>query len=178
MKNKAAVYLLGLLVLVVWGMIIYRVVGASSGDDGAGTSSPVPHYSKAPMNDYALKKDTASLRLNYSDPFALPAMAKAKKDTTQIPVARLLHGGARPQGASLGTSKPAPMNWTFIRYAGYIRNPKSKKLLALLTISGRSVTLAEGESDGGVRLLKNLRDSIKITYQNKVHFTTLNAATP
>ena len=179
MKSKAAVYLLGALVALVWGMIIYRVVGASSGEDGAGTPAPVAHYAKAPMNDYALKKDTVRLRLNYSDPFALQNSSKPKKDTAQIPVVRLLAGGLHSQGASSSlTVKPAPMNWSFIRYAGYIRNPKSKKLLALLSISGRSVTLAEGESDGGVRLIKNLRDSVKITYQNKIHYTTLNAATP
>lgn len=179
MKNKAAIYLLGALVAVVWGMIIYRVVGASSGDEGAEVPVPVTRFAKTLMNDYALKKDTVRLHLNYPDPFAQQGSTKLKKDTAQIPVAKLLAGGVHLQGAPFPAPiKPAPMNWSFVRYAGYIRNPRSKKLLALLTISGRSVTLAEGESDGGVRLVKNLRDSVKIAYQNKTHFTTLNASAP
>ncbi len=178
MKNKAAVYLLGLLVVVVWGMIIYRVVGASGGDEDTRPLQPTTHFSKAPANDYALKKDTTRLKLNYSDPFALQGALKVRKDTAQVPVLKRLPAVPRPTGTPVNTTRPAPTNWSFIRYAGYIRNPRSKQLLALLTISGRSVTLAEGETDGQVRLLKNLRDSVKIAYQNKVHFVALNAIIP
>jgi len=69
------------------------------------------------------------------------------------------------------------MNWSFIQYSGYIRNPSTKKLITMLNINGRNETLAEGQVVGEVKLLKNLRDSIKISYNGKIKFITLKPAT-
>ena len=71
--------------------------------------------------------------------------------------------------------KPA-MNWSFISYSGYIRNPSTKKLIALVSINGQSTTLAEGESKNQVKLIKNLRDSIKISYGGKTKFIAIKSA--
>jgi hypothetical protein len=72
-------------------------------------------------------------------------------------------------------AKPA-MNWSFISYAGYIRNPSSKKLIALVSINGQNITLAEGETKNQVKLMKNLRDSIKISYEGKTKFITIKTS--
>jgi hypothetical protein len=74
----------------------------------------------------------------------------------------------------VGPAKPA-MNWSFISYSGYIRNPASKKLIALVSINGQNLTLAEGETKNQVKLLKNLRDSIKISYEGKTKFIVIKS---
>jgi len=68
------------------------------------------------------------------------------------------------------------MNWSFITYSGYIRNPSTKKLVALVSINGQSLTLSEGEIKNQVKLVKNLRDSIKISYEGKTKFISIKPA--
>lgn len=69
---------------------------------------------------------------------------------------------------------PQAFNWGFIKYSGYIHNPDSKKLVTLLSINGQNVTLSDGETKAQVRLLKNMRDSIKISFEGKIKFITLS----
>jgi hypothetical protein len=162
MKNKKVTYLLGAVVLIVWGLIIYRVFDAASGGDDPVASAPTA-IKKEVYNDFAMPKDTSRLLLNYRDPFGLVA----QKDTAEIPVKRLVRKSTGPIAV-----KPA-MNWGFIQYSGYIRNPVSKKLITLVVINGQNQTLTKGEVKDQVKLIRNLHDSIKISYQGKIKYITI-----
>jgi hypothetical protein len=165
MKSKKVNYLLGLLVLIIWGAIIYRVVAAVS-DDHEPLPAPETRIREA-YDDHALSKDTAHLRAGYRDPFGLAKL----RDSAAIPVKKLI-------APSLVRPVVQPgINWSMISYRGYIRNPGSRKLIAILTVNGKSVMLAEGESSGPVKLLRNLRDSIQINYQGHHKFITISPAT-
>jgi hypothetical protein len=163
MKNKKMTYVLGLLVLLVWGMIIYRIFSSVNRDDNY-KSNLINPSQKEPYNDYAIKDDTTKLRLNYRDPFS-----PAGHDTVPpITIKR-----------SISTIKSLPQpafNWSFVRYSGYIRNPDSKKLIAIMSINGKNTMLAEGETEGDVKLLKNMKDSVKISFKNQTKFIIMNAA--
>lgn len=161
MKNKKLTYVLGLAVLVVWGLIIYRVVAAASSDndDAPVASAPIK---KEPYNDYTIPKDTAHLLLNYRDPFGL---VKQKDTSKVLPVHSHKIAGLAP--------KPI-FNWGFIKYSGYMRNPGSKKLLAILTINGKGVNMAEGETIDKVKLLRNMGDSVKVRYDGHTKFITIH----
>ena len=176
MKNKAMIYLLGLAVAVVWGLIVYRLVSASGGDEDLPQAMAAAPTSREPLNDYAPVKDTARLMLSYRDPFA---MTKAQDTAKVIPLHTILSQSAKPSVVNLAAApvKPA-INWGFISYAGYIRNPASKRLLALVHINGKELMLSEGETADQVKLIRNLRDSIKIAYQGKTKFLTLNTTNP
>jgi hypothetical protein len=164
MKNKKVTYLLGLLVAIVWGIIIYRIFDAAAGNDD--TILPVQTSSKKEAyNDFVIPKDTAHLLLNYRDPFGITR----QKDTT-VTAIKKMH--IKP---AMVIPKPA-INWNFIQYSGYIRNPASKKLITLVSINGRNEMLAEGEVKGQVKLLKNMRDSIKISYNGKIKYITIKPA--
>jgi hypothetical protein len=57
MKNKKVTYLLGLLVLIVWGMIIYRVFDTVAGDEDDFT--PVQNVKEQKnANDYSMYQPT------------------------------------------------------------------------------------------------------------------------
>lgn len=164
MKNKKVTYLLIAVVAGVWGLILYRLFNAVGQGDDLPPVTTV-HQVKEQYNDFSLVKDTATLKLNYRDPFGL----SKPKDTTSKPV--VVH--LKPVKAIVTPT----INWSFISYAGYVRNPVSKKLVTLLLINGKNVTLSEGETREQVKLLRNLRDSIKISYQGKTKFITLKSAT-
>jgi hypothetical protein len=153
-KNKKLTYLLGLVVLVVWGLIIYRVVNAVSSNDDDSTVAPVK-IAKEAYNDFSIPKDTTHLLLNYRDPFGIVR----QKDTARVVIRRVTQPKIPIQ--------VKPMDWGFIRYSGYMLNPSTKKLIALMSINGQNTTLSEGQTKNDVKLIKNLRDSIKVSFAGK-----------
>jgi hypothetical protein len=160
MKNKKLTYFLGIVVAVVWGIIIYRVFDAAAGSDDDALPAVSNRPQKEPYNDFAILRDTTHLLLNYRDPFGLIK----EKDTVNVSAKR------SSRRALISTPKKPVVNWDFIQYSGYIRNPVSKKLITLLSINGKSEMLSNGESRDQVKLIKNLRDSIKISYNGKIKY--------
>ncbi|MDB5002069.1 MAG: hypothetical protein JWQ34_294 [Mucilaginibacter sp.] len=159
MKNKKVTYFLGFLALVMWGIIIYRIFDSAGGSEN---DLPIAEKkrNKESYNDYTIPKDTTRLLLNYKDPFEL----KKQKDIIQ---------GINKKPAVAKIVQPAfkpVFNWGFIKYSGYIRNPGSKKLVAFVTINGKTIMMSEGETAEQVKLVKNLQDSIKITFNDKTAF--------
>jgi hypothetical protein len=158
MKNKATTYVLLLAAFVVWGLLIYRVVQAYAGDETA-SALYQPPLKKEAYNDYAIKADTSRLKLNYRDPFGLAKTPDTSRKKTG-PVVAI---------AALKRTEPA-VDFGFIRYLGFIANPGSKKVISILQLNGASQMLADGESAGEVKLLKNLQDSVKISYHNHTKY--------
>jgi hypothetical protein len=163
MKNKKLTYLLGAVVIIVWGLILYRVFDVVKGDDDTMAIAPV--LVKEPFNDYEVPKDTAHLLLNYRDPFGLVK----QKDTVAPTPAK------KPGFQTISAIKPAT-NWSFISYSGYIRNAGSKKLIAIMHINGRELMMNEGETADQVKLIQNRGDSIKINYHGKTKFIVIKPA--
>lgn len=165
MKNKKVTYLLIAVVLGVWGLILYRLF------DAVGNNNDIPPVAnmrqvKEEYNDFSLPKDTAKLKLNYRDPFGLAKPKDTTSKRTAVSIKQPIKTNVKPS-----------INWGFISYAGYVRNPASKKLVTLLLINGKNVTLSEGETREQVKLLRNLRDSVKVSYQGKTKFITLKSTT-
>lgn len=157
MKNKKFTYFLGFLVLVVWGVILYRVFDSLAGDDDDYTYKlNTGKISKEAYNDYEIVQDTTSLQLNYKDPFALQEQKEEEATITQV---------ASPIIPAL-----KPINWNFIKYSGYISNQGAKNLVALVTINGKPFTLSEGETEEQVKLVKNLQDSIKVIFNGNTTY--------
>ena len=153
MKNKKLTYFLGFLVLIVWGIIIYRIfdtVVTGTEDDFI----PVQNVmEQKDFNDYSLPADTVHLLLNYKDPFRLTK----QPDTVAKPLAQLV--AIRPL-----IPKPT-FSWNFVKYSGYTQSAGSKKLLAVMSINGQSAILQEGETVAEVKLVKKYQDSVKVTFK-------------
>jgi hypothetical protein len=164
MKNKKFIYVSGIAALVIWGLIIYRIFNTVSNNDDNNIALNNTPQKKEAYNDDAIIKDTTHLLLNYRDPFSLVKL----KDTAEIPVKKILF-----KNSTILPGKPV-FNWGFLRYAGYIRNPTTKKLVAMVSINGKNEMLIEGQTKQQVKLLKNLRDSIKISYGGKVKFIPMS----
>jgi hypothetical protein len=164
MKNKKFTYFLGFAVLLIWGLILYRVFYSVSDDKDEPVIAAKPV--REPYNDYTVPKDTTHLLLNYRDPFGL----QKQKDTVRLSLNKI------HSAAILPAVKPG-INWSFIKYSGYIRNPGSKKLIAMVIINGKDAMLSEGETAGNVKLIKNMRDSIKVAFEGKTRFIGIHPVT-
>ena len=154
MKQKKTTYLLGVAVLIIWGIIVFRVINAS--EDGAVFISSTKSTSNPALNDYAVKIDTAKLELNYRDPFK----------TSQLPDTLRNNAPIRPT-ITMALKKKVEIDWSFIRYSGYVANLGQRKVFSLIIVRGKSFMLAEGERFEDIKLIKNMRDSIKISFNHQ-----------
>jgi hypothetical protein len=156
-KNKGVTYLLIGAVAVVWGIIIYRVFFMDPLEDGR-DSFLKANITHEPFDQYEVKEDTSILALNYRDPFLSKSSAPVEVPKSGLDV--------HPVQGTIKALAP-PINWNIIKYSGYITNPRTKRLVSILTVNGKERMVAEGESLEGVKLLKNKRDSVLVSWMGK-----------
>lgn len=155
-KNKKLTYLLLCAAMAVWGIVVYRVFfNEPAGDDFRAPAIRVLHE---PYNQYVDRNDTFKLALNYRDPFT------GKQLQSMETVAAVAAG---PKIPKVIVQPPPPLNWSAIKYSGYMINPATKKMVTILSVNGTERMLAEGESLQGVKLLKNKKDSVLLSWMGK-----------
>jgi hypothetical protein len=157
-KNKLVTYLLICAVAMVWGIILYRVFF----NDPDGDNNSIFFKAKAnhePFDQYSIKSDTLSLALNYRDPFL------GKVTTPEVVAVSAADAPVKIQ-QPIRPMAP-PINWEIVKYSGFIINPKTKKMIAIVTVNGQERMIAEGESFQGLRLIKNKKDSILVSWMGK-----------
>lgn len=159
-------YVLAVVTVLIWGAIIYRVIAALNDDQVPTTFTEPPHRER--YDDYKLPKDTTKLHGAYRDPFGMTV--EKLPDTATLKVKAI-----SPKPLPVTAAFPA-VNWGIFNYRGYVRNAGSKRLIAVIAVNGKEIMLSEGESAGQVKLLKNMRDSVKIYYQGRTKFIALNTA--
>lgn len=169
MKNKKATLFLCLLVLIVWGAIFFKILNSS--DRNSNNRNISFKVKTGDYNDYSVI-DTFKLILNYRDPFGLSNIPTEISDSKNQMY-------SRPKiKASVGIKNEYQLKPTlpesFIKYSGYIRNADSKKLLAILNINGKEVMMAEGQTYEDVKLIKNLRESLKVLIKGKTKIIEIN----
>ncbi|MDB5014260.1 MAG: hypothetical protein JWQ25_2462 [Daejeonella sp.] len=153
----------------MWGIIFYRIF-ANESDEPVFAVAPNQKAKEEPLDDYILK-DTATLVLNYRDPFL--GKASSEPDTLRNTNSKISEVSAIDQLMRL-PAQPAPINWEIVKYNGYIINPANKKLVAIVAVNNVQRMLEEGQIIGGVKVLKNLKDSIKVEYLGKQKYIRLN----
>ncbi|MBB2145793.1 hypothetical protein GM921_09865 [Pedobacter sp. LMG 31464] len=164
MKNKKVMYGLLVVVVIVWGIIGYRVFMASGSQELPPVQAALPKREYVQLINH--ENDTVNLDLAYRDPFSV-----ANGDFI-----------AEAAGNAVGLKNPAPallmprtgVNWSTIQYMGYITNPDTKLKVVLISLNGKDLMLAEGQSLNGLRLIKYTGDSVKIEYQKESKYLKLN----
>ncbi len=158
--NRPQVYTLIALVAIVWGTVFFRVF-KSWGDEGyQAFGSDV--QAKAEFENYSLI-DTVTLNLSHGDPFRL---------SNARTVVEKVEASPRRFAVRAERKRPAPI---LITYSGYIQIPGSRKVLSMLNLKGKDLLIAEGEVAEEVKLLKNLKDSVKVAYKGNISYIALSA---
>ncbi|MFC4221171.1 hypothetical protein [Flagellimonas marina] len=141
MSKNLRTYVLLALVLILWGIIGFKVIG---------TLSPEPQPEivvKRTSQDLksVKKRDTFSLIADYRDPF-LGTLPPRKKKTGKRPVAK----------------KEMPKK--NIVYSGLVSQTGSGSTLFFISIDGRQYTLSKNEEVDNVRLLRGNEENIRVRY--------------
>ncbi len=151
MKNKKVVYFLLFVVLLIWGIIFYRIFSTVGGADDSGSYTGT-------MNDNSMDKnvpDTFNINGNYRDPF-LGTMQADKP---------VVHYSAPKTPVVKEEKMIQPLAWPAIVYGGMIKNKQSNKQLVLVQINGQNNLMMVGNTVDGVQLLKIYRDSLEVSFQ-------------
>lgn len=158
MKNKSVTYLLIGVVVLIWGLVVYRIFSAVS--EGESGSSPIATF-KSEKKAKVVQDDTFELILDYRDPFL-----------GKISVASFLEGEVqqtrktqKKQSFSAPIAPTSAIDWSFVTYLGAINSKKPGKEIGMFRLHGNEVMMKVKESRGEITVLKITKDSAYIQYQ-------------
>ena len=148
MKNKKNIYILLPVVLLIWGMVIYRLFSFTNPE----TDTTITNTSVRlkPLN--IKERDTFSIDVNYRDPF-LGKMYRPESQKT----------------AATHNVKAIkePIVWPAVIYRGIVSESNGKKKVFMLSINGKTYFMTERTTEEGVTLKKGNRSTIQVTYKGE-----------
>ncbi len=154
MKNKKNLYFLIPAVVIIWGLIIYRVIDFSEEE---ASNNIRPTRSALPS---AEKKAAYDLKPAYPDPFL-----KNLADRSNSTVSMLTE---EEPPAVRNVVAPIPQRPTVeITYKGFVTPTGENIRVALLTIAGKEVFLKAGESSAEILVRQIFADSVVLEIGGK-----------
>lgn len=157
MKNKKLIYILIPLVMLVWGLIFYKIYLKIKGP----ADDDIKIYSVGKEIIVDNQVDTIKLMLYYRDPFLSYSFHLVSRRTPGF-------------GSSLLNSdkkKKPDFIWPEIKYDGMIVNSKTKRKTGLINFEKSSLLVQEGDLVKGYKIVKLFADSVIISYsKNKKTF--------
>lgn len=148
MKSKKSIYILLPVVLIIWGLIIYRFFSFSNTE-----AVEEPANNNFLVKPLAVKpRDTIAINVHYRDPFLgkmYAPSAKIRKDAKSIK----------------NVTPDAPLQWPPIIYKGIVSDTKNKKKVFMLIINGNTFLMSEKDKEQDITLKGGNRDFIEVTYK-------------
>ena len=157
MKNKKAVYILLPLVILIWGIIFYRIFKGTSGSQYK-VQTPKVESTRGKLTS----DDSFSIYANYADPFLKnirekKKLQKSKKSTQQN----------NKRNISSRRRRRTITRWPQIRYKGIVRNQEKTKHVFLVEIKKSSFLVHPGDTLKNVIIENCYEDSIVVSYEGK-----------
>ena len=167
MKGKKMTYILLGGVVLVWGLIFMRIYKSMFSDsDVAIASRPVIRKE----HQYEVK-DTFELIAKYRDPFLGNVQSSVRPAVFTGSVNTF---GNKPKVTPKPKEPEVFIDWSIISYIGLIKNPGSNKNVSLMSIRGNEYLMEEGNVRDDVKLIQNLKDSVKVSYSGKEKYIKRN----
>ncbi|MFA6924756.1 MAG: hypothetical protein WC223_10955 [Bacteroidales bacterium] len=151
MKNKKSLYFLIPLVVIVWGLIVYKIINNKNEDY---STTNIAHNLKNNQETQNIT-DTFKLLADYNDPFL-----------GKIAPVRVISKIQKKQSPPKVEEKKL-LNWPKIVYGGIIKNKSSNKTVIIVNINGIGKLMSEGEIFNNIRIKKIYKDSIIAEFNNE-----------
>lgn len=157
MDRKKAIWILGPAVLLIWGLIIYKVLSSLSGPP----QGKVPVHAAPPAPRMA---DTVHpLLLNYPDPFL--RKESTRPDPSAAPFVKVAAVKNSPQRKK--EKKEVERARPLLRYHGRVENTASKNERHLVLVNGQSHIVTLGQTVDGVALKRIYTDSVEFLWEKE-----------
>jgi type II secretory pathway component PulC len=141
MKNKKMIVVLLPLVVLIWALVLYKVLGFQT--DAEPAIQLVQNRSQ--LQEEAPKKTRFTIVADYRDPFlgSIHRPVKPKPKATKTTVIK-----------KEKLPKPPPVQWPNIEFGGLIRNQQSQQEVAIITVNEEEALLSINDKLGGIQLKK------------------------
>jgi hypothetical protein len=156
MKNKKLLYILLPATFVLWGAIIYKIIGTFYGDDDP---SVITNNQLIAVVNNSNLNDTFSIHPTYRDPFFGKMMKINSGENHKVVV-----------NTPAVTVIKHETAWPTVLYQGLIKNQKLNKELVLVLINGQNNTIKLGDKIGELELTKVFKDSIEFKLGKEKRF--------
>lgn len=157
MKNRLLKYFLLTCVLIVWGIVIYKII-VFNADPEQNTSIPFETIGKSAD---VKKSDTFKIYANYPDPFLRNNITRSIKKNS----VKTGHSIKKSNSSSL-----EKIVWPNIIYNGFVSNNVGKKTSVLLHIDGKSFSMKKGAIINGLELIEIGKDSLKFRFSGSIKY--------
>jgi len=157
MKNKKSIYFLLPLVLVIWGLLIYKFVTYRTSIPDVPTFAP--DLTQRPIQ--LAENDTFSINTDYRDPF-LGKLYKTSELRRSI-----------DQTIKQKVSQTIDV-WPDVRYKGIVSDVKSKKRIFLVVVSGKNNMMQIGQTKDEVMLKSGDSKEVVLVYKKNVKRIKIN----
>ncbi len=159
MNNKLLKYLLLTGVVLVWGIIIYKIT-KNINEDSSTNQSTIPNK-KTP--EQVTKNDEFILIANYRDPFFENNITEANTQQQAIITEKQIDKIPFIQ-------KQKPILNTNIKFYGMIQNKTTKKKVAVISVNGVDDMVQEKQKLGDILIKKINQHEIIVTYKHENFF--------
>lgn len=157
MKNKKNTYILLLLVLFIWGAVMYQFFSFSNANEENLIVSK--EFNLKPIE--IKTRDTFSINANYRDPFLGKTFEDKNSSTTSTKKA-IKKKPKEPKVEEVFV-------WPKILYKGIVSDTKDKNKVFMLIIEGQTFLMKIGSTEKEVFLKEGDRESIYIKYKGRLN---------
>ena len=155
-KNKNAIYVLIPAVLLIWGIIFYKIF--INIDDVS--KKTVDTTSHSPKDGIIKTREHFSLYVDYNDPFLRERATNEQKEKRQ-------KGMKESQKNRTSRRRISHRNrWPDIKYKGVIRNRNKDESIVLIEINKQKYLFHKGDTIKEVFLKSFTEDSARLIFQN------------
>jgi hypothetical protein len=165
-NNKYAAYILGPILLMVWGLVFYKIYQAVySGEE----TFDVPKYDSLPVFEEKQEENSYALLVDYKDPFLGKRFNYTSNENTSAR-ATSRNTNNRPK-TNIAAPKPVVKNiaqkpFPKVIYQGF--QIMDADTVALVKINNRFYPIArKGNTFQGVRVNEIYKDSIQVQFENQ-----------
>ena len=158
MKNKKLIYILLPLVIIVWGLIVYRIFfeGKTKPENISSVAKPLIKESSKK------EKSTYKLIANYRDPF----LSNIKQNVVSLEDKKeeknVTSSNLRRRRTTVSRTR-----WPEILYGGFIESDKDKKITILLSIKNRDYLAQQGDTVEHIFIKTFYADSLVVAYNDE-----------
>ncbi|MGH1338868.1 MAG: hypothetical protein ACRBFS_22320 [Aureispira sp.] len=162
-NNKYAPYILGPIVLLVWGLVFYKIY---QGVYGTTDHFDVPHFDALPVSRTTQKDSGYILLADYKDPFLGERFQYKNNSPSSAPIPLLRATNTHRKTSISAPQKVTTLPFPKVVYQGY--QVLSTDTIALIKINGRFYpTARKGAVFQAVKVLEIYQDSIQMEFEGR-----------
>lgn len=155
MKSKRNVYILLFLVLLIWGVLGYRLFSYINKSEQNVESGTPQNFNTI---DYK-EPDYVKIEVNYRDPFT--------GETPEGNQNQLSKRVNENNLSNIDVSDNIPIPEKVILYKGLVSDTSDKKKVFMLSINGKTYLLSQGQKEDNIKVISGNAKQIVVVIDNK-----------